>query len=108
MLFIFGWGRTTVNDRGPLVFLKCNVCSNEKYWHHLTVRKWFSLFFIPVVPYENNNLLLCPVCQRGMVELSNEMHQQALELGPVTASYLKNEITEDQYKFAIGKAHLLS
>ena len=36
---------------------------------------WFTLFFIPVIPYKRNNILVCPVC-RCCLELSKEEFEQ--------------------------------
>ena len=49
MYFIFGWGRTTDKDAGEAIPVHCFNCNNDVYWHLRSVKKWFTLFFIPVL-----------------------------------------------------------
>ena len=66
MFIIFGWGRETIKDLGPVEEHICPNCRNKKYWHLIQLRKWFSLFFIPLIPYEGSYSLLCPICKQGI------------------------------------------
>lgn len=59
MFFIFGWGKTTVTDYGSLNASYCGNCNNMSSKHLIKIRKWFTLFFIPVIPYESNYQILC-------------------------------------------------
>jgi hypothetical protein len=106
MLFIFGWGRRTVNDKGPTLPLTCPNCGNERYWNLVNAKTWFTLFFIPVIPYNNDNYLLCPVCERGM-ELNSEQAERAKQLNGSTQAYLNKQITEEQYKQILENTRLL-
>ena len=64
-MIIFGWGRRTRTDHGVSRTYTCNNCRNVNRFRLLTVKKWFTLFFIPVIPYETTHLELCPICQSG-------------------------------------------
>jgi hypothetical protein len=96
MFFLFGWGHQTTKDYGPAIPIVCPNCHNEGYWHLLHVRVWFTLFFIPLIPYESNHYLLCEICSRGM-ELSGEQVTKAKELSEATAAYLSKTMTEEVY-----------
>jgi len=65
MFFVLGWGRQTNKDLGPTLPVMCPNCKNEGIWHHHQSQLWFTLFFLPVFPYQSKHLLLCDVCSRG-------------------------------------------
>lgn len=65
MLFIFGWGKQTVKNHGPVYMYHCDNCNNDRNWLLYSRRTWFTLFFIPVIPYNKDNAILCPVCSHG-------------------------------------------
>jgi len=66
MFIIFGWGRRTMQTLGWLSPRTCSNCHNEGPWALVRIRRWFSLFFIPVIPYETDYVAMCPVCSRGI------------------------------------------
>lgn len=87
--------------------VSCPNCKNDRYWNLVNAKTWFTLFFIPVIPYENNSYLLCPVCERGL-QLHGEKKEQAVLLNNTTRAYLNKEITEEQYQAALAQTRLLS
>ena len=44
---------------------QCPRCSNIRRWPIVQYTSWFSLFFIPVIPYKNQFFEMCPVCKAG-------------------------------------------
>lgn len=66
MFFIFGWGRQTVKNHGPVNVYHSNRCNNNGNWVLYSRKTWFTLFFIPVIPYSSEYLMLCPVCNHGV------------------------------------------
>jgi hypothetical protein len=70
-LIIFGWGKTTVKNAGQVGPRRCARCNNQTMWALSRVKSWFSLFFIPIIPYRTEYLMLCPICGNG-VKLSNK------------------------------------
>jgi hypothetical protein len=87
-VIIWGWGRTTVKDYGLAAHARCPHCNNEVDWHLIHRRVWFTLFFIPIIPYRSNFLLLCPICRNG-IEISGQQieaaKRQIAELTALTA-----------------------
>ncbi|MBI1332246.1 MAG: zinc-ribbon domain-containing protein [Armatimonadetes bacterium] len=67
MFFIFGWGRRTNKLRGTSANYTCSNCRNEVSFQLVETKKWYSLFFIPIIPYDSQNLMLCPICSSGYV-----------------------------------------
>lgn len=106
-MIIFGWGRRTNTHFGPTVPLKCPKCNNNTYWHLYRYRTWFTLFFVPVIPYENKHVLLCEVCSNGVV-LGSDNVEKAKILTEQTGRFLKNEITQEQYSTYIDESNLLN
>ena len=66
MFFIFGWGHQTTKQFGSGIHARCPQCHNGVGLMLLSVTKWFTLFFIPVIPYDSGYLLTCPICARGV------------------------------------------
>ena len=106
MFFIFGWGKTNRKDYGPTYPITCPKCHNDNYWHLLNTKTWFSLFFIPVIPYEYHNYLLCPICSNG-IELNRVQTERAKILNNQTSLYLENQISEEEYTQDIEESRLL-
>lgn len=78
-MIIFGWGYRTAKNFGPVRKVQCSNCNNEASWHLQKLTTWFTLFFIPVIPYKTDHLLVCPVC-RCCLELKKEEFEQLREL----------------------------
>jgi hypothetical protein len=62
MFILFGFGKPTVQYLGSAGIRLCPRCRNQKEWSHLRMRTWFTLFFIPIIPYKTRNVSVCPVC----------------------------------------------
>lgn len=66
MFIIFGWGKRTLKNHGSVSKYHCDHCRNEESWNLCTSTTWFTLFFIPIIPYSVEHYLLCPVCSYGV------------------------------------------
>jgi hypothetical protein len=64
-MIIFGWGRRTVKKYGPIGVYLCPNCHNNSVFLLVKVTRWFTLFFIPLIPYSPEYLLLCSICSKG-------------------------------------------
>lgn len=106
MFFLFGWGHRTKKDYGQTLPMVCPNCNNKCFWKLLHIKTWFSLFFIPVIPYESKNYLLCEVCSQG-IELKESQIGKAKEANELTLSFLNKAISEDQYKIKLKEIDLL-
>jgi len=96
MWIIFGWGRQRVKNYGPTIKRLCNNCKNEDFWVLKSITTWFSLFFIPVIPYSKETRLVCPVCNHGW-EIDKPEFNRMLSLARLTQSFSQRRITEAQY-----------
>ena len=105
-MIIFGWGYVTEKDYGPTMAVRCPNCNNDAWWHLYLYRKWFTLFFIPVIPYESKHVLLCKVCSSG-VELKREQVEQGQRLNELTYSFLSKQLRGTEYRHEADKLSLL-
>jgi hypothetical protein len=74
MFIIFGFGRRTVRLLGFTAARLCGNCHNTSPWKVMKITRWFTLFFIPVIPYSSKYVAMCPTCSRG-VELDAKAAQ---------------------------------
>jgi hypothetical protein len=63
-MLIFGWGRRTRNVEATIA-RPCERCTQSQVFNLERIRTWFTLFFIPVIPYETEHWLLCAECRCG-------------------------------------------
>ena len=40
----------------------CNYCNSTHMWQLCKNRTWFTLFFIPIIPYNTHYSISCPNC----------------------------------------------
>jgi hypothetical protein len=62
MFFIFGFGKQTVREYGKTAARQCSRCEKMTTLVFIKVTTWITFFFIPVIPYRMQFLLVCPVC----------------------------------------------
>lgn len=84
-------------DQGPAVAYHCANCNNERFWHLCKHSVWFTLFFVPVFPYENKRLLICPVCN-NCVELDRNEAERLEPIAELNLALAKGEITEVEHR----------
>lgn len=96
-IFLFGWGKTTVKDHGECIAATCPRCHNSVLLHHLFITVWFTLFFIPVIPYRRKRALVCPICN-----WSREVPKQAVaitdEMQGITAQWRQGQLADPDYE----------
>jgi hypothetical protein len=106
MFIVFGWGKRTHTDHGPTLPITCPKCHNQTYWRYKHYRTWFTLFFIPVIPYESDHYLLCDICQQGIV-LGEHERERAKVLAGHTGMYLRQQLSQPEYEARLSEARLL-
>ncbi len=95
-VIIFGFGGGRPKDRGPVIPARCPNCGNENYLRHVSSTRWFSLFFIPLVPYSTKHFLLCPVCTQGR-PLTRDQAARAEAMAGWTQRYRAGEVSHEEY-----------
>ncbi len=65
MLVIFGFGHRTKKEFKLKEATFCPHCNNTAQWKLGREAHWFSLFFIPLIPYKVEYWMVCPICRKG-------------------------------------------
>lgn len=79
MLFLFGF-RTKGKALGQ-VERSCAKCARSTMHVAVEAKRWFTLFFIPVIPLGSSYALRCGVCglaTKGSPELKNQFAPKAM------------------------------
>lgn len=75
MIILFGF-RTLQKILGFTCVYACPRCNNAKEWQIIRARQWFTLFFIPIIPFSTKYYQKCPVCglATGMTKQQSEQY----------------------------------
>lgn len=73
MFILFGFGKRTIKSQGYTQKRHCPNCGNVRKWECKKVTTWFTLFFIPVIPYKFENVVECPICHVGLRIVKDEV-----------------------------------
>ena len=95
-MFIFGWGRTTIWNVGAVFKQLCSNCHNEEFWVLVRRTTWFTLFFIPVIPYETKWTLICPVCKFG-IKLTPAQVKELMPIAELNQLLIQKKISEQEH-----------
>jgi len=101
-MIIFGWGRQTLKQIGIVFKTLCRHCNNEEFWVLTKITTWFTLFFIPVLPYSVKYFLSCPVCQYGF-NLNNEQTEQLRPLAEINQLLIDGQITDTEHQLRMNQ-----
>ncbi|MBD7910732.1 MULTISPECIES: zinc-ribbon domain-containing protein [Clostridium] len=94
-MLIWGWGRVTKRSIGPVFQQTCSYCNTTSIWKLYVIRTWFTLFFIPIIPYSKRYCVACPSC--GSYIKLNKQQFQEMKLAIDTATNSRN--IEDNLKY---------
>ncbi|MCI8565780.1 MAG: zinc-ribbon domain-containing protein [Lachnospiraceae bacterium] len=64
MLILFGTRRTEKQLTAGNEY-RCPRCGNVRHWPVVQYTSWFSLFFVPLIPYRKKYYEMCPICRAG-------------------------------------------
>lgn len=95
MFILFGWGHTKNENFGKVLPRKCGNCKNEEYWSLFKISRWFTLFFIPVFPYQTKRFTICPVCQCG-TEVNDNQFESYKTIAGINAAYQNQTISQEE------------
>ena len=101
MPILFGWGRTTRHDHGRAFPMDCPKCHNRTFYRYLNIKVWFTLFFLPVIPYKSRHLFVCEVCSRALEFNGRAEIERAKRMVEATTQFGQSKLTEDQYRAAL-------
>jgi len=70
-MFIIWGTKTTTSQIGCAGNQQCSRCGNIRNWVVIKKTSWFTLFFIPLIPFNSKYYVMCPVCNSGQ-QISKE------------------------------------
>ena len=74
-MIIFGWGKKIRRQAGQSGPYRCKHCHNLSWWPLYVVITWFTFFFVPVIPYRKEHVMICGVCGNG-IKLDKEKFKE--------------------------------
>jgi uncharacterized protein UPF0547/zinc ribbon protein len=80
--------------------MTCPNCKNDTLFRYVIARKWFRLFFVPVVPYETRHFLICPVCTSGK-QLNSTEARRANQMVGLTRLWTSDQMDDESYFEAV-------
>lgn len=75
-MLLIGCGRRTRSVEATFA-RHCEKCSRTEMFRLEKARTWFTLFFLPLIPYDTQYWLLCSECRSGQ-KLSGKEHKTLL------------------------------
>ncbi|EKQ57483.1 MULTISPECIES: zinc ribbon domain-containing protein [unclassified Clostridium] len=98
-MIIWGWGRVTRKFIGGVTQRTCNYCNKTSVWQLCIVRTWFTLFFIPIIPYKKTYQIACPSCG-SYIKLTQEQFEKIkLELSGASSNGATVNEIENSLKY---------
>ena len=103
-MVIFGWGHQTIKEIGITFKNLCAHCHNEDYWMLTRTITWFTLFFIPIIPYSIKYFLSCSICKYGLT-LDSEQIEQIKPLAEANQLLIDGAITQEEHRMRLSQLH---
>jgi hypothetical protein len=98
-MIIWGWGKVTKQVVGSVFERTCNYCNRTEVWKLYVMRTWFTLFFIPIIPYSKKYCIGCPKCGSYMELAAEEFEKIKLEISG-NSNITSIGVVEDSVKYA--------
>ena len=89
MFLIFGMGKQTVKKLGRTRERICSHCHKRGEMTLVKVVDWFTLFFIPIIPYLTRFALICPHCENAREVEKGDLADLFNELNPLDSDQVK-------------------
>lgn len=100
MFIIFGWNHQDITPYGPVEKIECQNCHNTEFWHLNKIKRFFTLFFIPIFPHSKDYWYYCPICNYGN-KLNSDEFQTLKSISEINKNFLDNLISEEERKIKI-------
>ncbi len=96
MIFIFGFNHQKYFNEGPLEKEVCKKCRGEDFWILEKISHWFTVFFIPLIPYKTNYYKRCPICN-FQLPLQKEEFEVFKVFANLNLQVIDGKISEEEY-----------
>lgn len=99
-MIIFGRWRRITRNIWPTYETKCKHCNNENFFHLKRISTRFTLFFIPIIPYERYHFLYCPICEYW-IKLDFKEVKSIKPIAKLNQYLVKWKITQEEYNLSL-------
>ena len=96
-MIIWGWGKVTRRKVAAAFQRTCGHCNRTEIWNLCIVRTWFTLFFIPLIPYKKRYCVECPNCG-SYIELTQVQFEE-MRLQLLSDDNNRRTSAEDSIKY---------
>lgn len=96
-MIIWGWGKVTKRFLGAVFSRTCSYCNRTEAWQLCVLRIWFTLFFIPIIPYKKAYCITCPNCG-SYIEITKEQFEK-IKLDITSSQSMPSEEVPDSIKY---------
>lgn len=96
MFIIWGWGGKRHKNHRPAAIIKCNGCFEKGEWSLVEIYKSFSLFFIPIISYDNKYFLVCNNCSKSSFEIFGDDVKVAKDKVKLFKAFHRGAISQDE------------
>ena len=86
MFLLFGIGKQTIKRYGKTPEERCVHCKKSAPRYFVSVTSWFTVFFIPLIPYSMKYMLICPICNEARTVGREELDEIVENLQPMDAA----------------------
>ena len=101
MIFIFGF-EPREKTIGPVNERTCPKCNNKRFWLLKTAGNWFSLFFIPIIPYNKKYFVQCPICGESET-VSTAQFEDLKKQAELNNEALADDLSADEYEERLNR-----
>lgn len=70
-MIIWGYGKVTKSNNGDFMKKECKYCETTSMWRLIKNTTWFTLYFLPIIPYRVMYCVECPKCE-SCIEISKD------------------------------------
>jgi hypothetical protein len=87
---------------GSVDTFECQRCLNIANWNLLNVEKYFTLFFIPIIPTGDEYSIICESCHHQEILNKKDFTNYKIK-SEIEIAFLENRITQDERERQINE-----
>lgn len=95
-MIIWGWGKNARKEYGVAGTMRCNRCGTDGAANLVKLYSYFSLFFIPIIPTDENYFIQCRHCGYAVQIFDNNV-TKAKDMLETIKNFRKGKITEEEF-----------
>ncbi|MFD1016190.1 zinc-ribbon domain-containing protein [Winogradskyella rapida] len=94
--------KNTPRILGTVDKFECPKCLNNTNWELLSVEKYLTLFFIPIIPTGNEYNIICAICKHQEILSKQNFKNYNLKLD-IESTFSENKISENKRNLKLNE-----